>query len=70
MTISRSAMAGILLTNCSTILRIVFGPFHITVVILVYYLYKVYFNFCVYLLTFKNFLASAFIVDFERMAGG
>ena len=33
----------------------------------------IYYNiiiFCIHLLTFKTLLASAFIVDFDRMSGG
>ena len=69
MTISRSATVGILLINCSIILRIASGPFRTNVVILLYYFHKAYFNFFILLLTSKTFLASAFIVDFERMSG-
>ena len=70
MAISRFALAGILITNFPIIIRIVFGPFHISLVIFVSYLYHILIIFCINLLTFKTFLASAFIVDFEKMSGG
>ena len=70
MAISIFALAGILITNFPIIIRIVFGPFHISLVIFVSYLYHILIIFCINLLTFKTFLASAFIVDFEKMSGG
>ena len=70
MTISRFAMVGILLINSPIVLRIMFGPFHISAVVFVSYLYHMVIIFCINLLTFKTFLASAFIVDFEKMSGG
>ena len=70
MVISRFSMVAILLINCPILIRIVFGPFHISLVICVTYLYRVVISFCVNLLTFKTFLASAFIVDFDKMSGG
>ena len=70
MGISRSALTGILLINCPIILRIVFGPFHKTLVIIVCYLHQVVISFCINTLTFKTFLASAFVLDFDKMSGG
>ena len=70
MAISRFALVGILITNCPILLRIAFGPFHISLVIFVSYLFHFILTFCINLLTFKTFLASAFIVDFDKMSGG
>ena len=69
MTISRSAVVGSLIVNCSFLLRIVFGPFHSSLVIIVSYIHYNILIFCVHFLTFKTLLASAFIVDFDRMSG-
>ena len=62
-------MAGILLTNCPIVLRIVIGPFHKSAVVFVSYLYHIVIIFCINLLTFKTVLASAFIVNFDKMSG-
>ena len=70
MTISRSAMVGILLFYSPIVIRIVLGPFPHGLVVGVYYLHRLIFSFMMALLTFKSLLAAAFIVDFGRMSGG
>ena len=69
MTLSRVAMVGILLANCPVLIRIVFGPFHIYFVVFVCYLYRVVLIFTIHLFTLKTFLASAFVIDFDKMSG-
>ena len=69
MSISRAAMVGTILGLLPIVLKVAVGPFHPFVVIIIFYLYRFIFIFIMNMLTFKTFLASAFIVDFERMSG-
>ena len=49
--------------------RLLFGPFPVPVVLVIYYLFRVIIIFAVSILTIKMVLMSAFLVDFEIMSG-
>ena len=51
------------------IARIILGPFPTITVVFVYYLYRLIFTFLITLLTVNTILKTAFILDFNMMAG-
>ena len=69
MAILHTATAGNTLALVPVIVRLLFGPFPVSLVLAIYYLFRVIIIFTVSILTIKMILMSAFLVDFELMSG-
>ena len=63
------ATAGNALALVPVIARILFGPFPVSVVLAIYYLFRIIIIFTISILTIKMILMSAFLVDFQLMSG-
>lgn len=67
--ISRTSAIVTAIVYFPILLRILLGPFHLSLVIGFYYLQRLLFTFVMNQLTFKTLLMSAFIVYFEFVSG-
>ena len=67
--ILHAASVGNTMALLPVVARLLFGPFPVPVVLVIYYLFRVIIIFAVSILTIKMVLMSAFLVDFELMTG-
>ena len=67
--ILHAASVGNTMALLPVVARLLFGPFPVPVVLVIYYLFRVIIIFAVSILTIKMVLMSAFLVDFELMSG-